>query len=144
MFEETLSQATKSKLRSLFDSDVQKLASEGDKGDKHLTFLSKTYPIGVLEGMAPNCFSNTSLHVYQRERDCEGLNNFLCIVEELNGFFSGIERQDRDVAASMQFQIGDKCLVSIPGNMSQCYSGEIASPILANGCHMVRCHVNFT
>ena len=74
VFEETLSQATKQRLRNITDADVQKLAMEGDKGDKHLTFLSKTYPLGVLEGMAPNCFSNTSLHVYQRERDCEGLS----------------------------------------------------------------------
>lgn len=75
VFEESLSQATKQRLKNISESDVQKLAMEGEKGDKHLTFLSKTYPIGVLEGMAPNCFSNTSLHVYQRERDCEGLNH---------------------------------------------------------------------
>ena len=75
VFEETLSQATKLKLKNLFDSDVQRLATEGEKGDKHLTFLSKTYPIGVLEAMGPNCFSNTPLHVYQRERDCKGLIN---------------------------------------------------------------------
>ena len=70
-----MSQATKQRLKNLFDSDVLKLAMEGDKGDKHLTFLSKTYPIGVLEGMGPNCFSNTPFHVYQRERDCEGLRS---------------------------------------------------------------------
>ncbi|CAI8027436.1 OTU domain-containing protein 4 [Geodia barretti] len=123
VFEETLSQATKQRLRNITDADVQKLAMEGDKGDKHLTFLSKTYPLGVLEGMAPNCFSNTSLHVYQRERDC-------------------IERQDRDVAAAIQFQIGDKCLVPVPGD-SQLYNGEITSSITPNGCHLV-CHMTLT
>ena len=77
VFEETLSQATKLRLKNITDSDVQKLAMEEEKGDKHLTFLSKTYPIGVLEGMAPNCFSNTQLHVYKRERECEGLKLFV-------------------------------------------------------------------
>ena len=72
VFEETLSQSSKQRLKILYDSEVQKLATE-DKGDKHLTFLSKTYPIGVLEGMGQNCFSNTPLHVYRRERECKRL-----------------------------------------------------------------------
>ena len=72
VFEESLSQSSKQRLKTLYDSEVQKLATE-DKGDKFLTFLSKTYPIGVLEGMGQNCFSNTPLHVYQRERECKWL-----------------------------------------------------------------------
>ena len=70
VFEEPLSQASKTRLARLYDSDFQKLATD-EKCDKHLAFLSKTYPVGVLEGMGQNCYSNTPLHVYQRERECE-------------------------------------------------------------------------
>ena len=56
---------------------------------------------------------------------------------------SGFEQQDRSVAAAIQFQIGDKCLVPVPGELSRYYNGEVASDIRPNGCHMVS-HMTLT
>ena len=53
---------------------------------------------------------------------------------------AGIEQKDRSVAASIQFQVGDKCLVPVPGQPGAArYKGEIASPLKPNACHMVCC-----
>ena len=41
------------------------------------------------------------------------------------------------MAAAIQFQIGDKCLVQVPGELTQVFSGEITSKITSNGCHSV-------
>ena len=53
---------------------------------------------------------------------------------------AAIEQQDRSVAHAIQFQVGDKCLVPVPGELSCFYNGEVSSPIKPNGCHMV-CHM---
>lgn len=46
----------------------------------------------------------------------------------------GIEQRDRRVAASIQFQVGDKCQVRIA---EQTYRGEVSRLDATPGCHMV-------
>ena len=48
---------------------------------------------------------------------------------------SGIEQRDRHVAASIQFQAGDKCQVRLPEG--QLYRGEVTRLDVTPGCHMV-------
>ena len=48
---------------------------------------------------------------------------------------SGIEQRDRHVAASIQFQAGDKCQVKLPEG--QLYRGEVTRLDVTPGCHMV-------
>ena len=47
----------------------------------------------------------------------------------------GIEQRDRHVAASIQFQVGDKCQVKLPEG--QTYRGEVTRLDVTHGCHMV-------
>lgn len=47
----------------------------------------------------------------------------------------GIEQRDRRVAASIQFQVGDKCQVRIAEG--QMYRGEVSQLDATPGCHMV-------
>ena len=47
----------------------------------------------------------------------------------------GIEQRDRHVAASIQFQAGDKCQVKLPEG--QTYRGEVTRLDVTPGCHMV-------
>ena len=51
------------------------------------------------------------------------------------------------MAAAIQFQVGDKCLVPVPGEQECYYNGEVSSAIKSNGCHMVchmTCHMTIT
>ncbi len=50
--------------------------------------------------------------------------------------FQGLERRDRHVAASIQFQVGDRCVVQGPEGRT--YNGEISGLDHAPGCHKVR------
>ena len=47
----------------------------------------------------------------------------------------GIEQRDRRVAASIQFQVGDKCQVRIAEG--QTYRGEVSRLDVTPGCHTV-------